>query len=235
MKVVTSVKEDNLLAIAGGIKDTTLRENVIALLKAPKPSLLDTAGTQYTAFGKAPASKRRHHSYAAGLVVHTYSTAKIALCLSELVEEVYGVKVDRDTVIAAALLHDLFKHITYNEVYPGKYASSKLGERLDHMSLIIGELYARRFPLDVIHAVAAHHGENSPIEPRTIEALVVHLADNTDAEMNDKVFFAAKDILRECLGVETQTLRQEVSPFKVVAAKKEGGCEEVRRKFSGLV
>lgn len=235
MKVVTSVKEDSLLAIAGGIKDSALRENVISMLRAPTLSLIDTEGAQYTAFAKSPASKRRHHSYATGLVVHTYSTAKIALCLSDIIEEVYGVKVDRDTVIAAALLHDLFKHVTYNEVYPGKYASSRLGERLDHMSLIIGELYARKFPLDVIHAVAAHHGENSPIEPRTLEALVVHLADNTDATMNDKVFFAAKDILRECLGAELQTLSREVSPFKVVAAKKEGGCDEVRRKFSGMV
>lgn len=235
VKVVPSMKEENLIALANEIKDNTLREKVIGLLKEPKLSLIDNAGAQYTAFGKSPASKRRHHSYVTGLVVHTYSTTKVALCLSGLLEEVYGVKVDSDTVLAAALLHDVFKHVTYNEIYPGKYARSKLGERLDHMSLIIGELYARRFPLEVIHAVAAHHGENSPIEPRTLEALVVHLADNTDAEMNDKVFFAAKDILRECLGSEPQTLPLEVSPFKVVAAKKEGGCEEVRRKFAGLV
>ncbi|HRR54165.1 MAG TPA: hypothetical protein P5290_02340, partial [Candidatus Methanomethylicus sp.] len=90
-------------------------------------------------------------------------------------------------------------------------------------------------PLDVIHAVAAHHGDNGPIAPQTLEALAVHLADSTDATMSDKVLFAAKDILRDCMGVEVQTLSREVSPFKVVAAKKEGGCDEVRRKFSGMV
>jgi len=235
VKVVTYVKDDNLLAIAVGIKDAELREKVVAMLRDPRLSMIETDGSQYTAFAKSPASKRRHHSYENGLVVHTYSTAKIALCLSDIIEEVYGVKVDRDTVIAAALLHDLFKHVTYSEVYPGKYTSSRLGERLDHMSLIIGELYARRFPLDVIHAVAAHHGDNGPIAPQTLEALAVHLADSTDATMSDKVLFAAKDILRDCMGVEVQTLPLEVSPFKVVAAKKEGGCGEVKRRFSGMV
>jgi len=37
------------------------------------------------------------------------------------------------------------------------------------------------------------------------------------------------------MGVEVQTLPLEVSPFKVVAAKKEGGCGEVKRRFSGMV
>jgi 7,8-dihydroneopterin 2',3'-cyclic phosphate phosphodiesterase len=229
------MKEDSLIKLANDIKDAALRENVISIIKEPKLSMIEIHGTPSPSFGTSPASKRRHHSYENGLVVHTYCVAKVALNLCDIVEEVYGVKVDRDVVLASALLHDLFKYVTYTQIYPGKYGHSKIGERLDHLSLIVGELYARKFPLDVMHAVAAHHGDASPIEPRTIEALIVHLADNADAEMNDKVFFAAKDILKECLGIDMLTLPKEVSPFKVVAAKKDGGCEEVRRKFSSLL
>jgi 7,8-dihydroneopterin 2',3'-cyclic phosphate phosphodiesterase len=109
---------------------------------------------------------------------------------------------------------------------------SKIGENLDHLSLIVMELYTRKFPMDVIHAVAAHHGEGSPIEPRSIEALIVHMSDYVDATMNDKALFAAKDIIRECLMKEIVTLPREVSPFDIIVAKKEGGCEKVRRSFA---
>jgi len=228
------MKEDALLKIANDIKDQTLREKVISLIKEPKLSMLE-APEKSTGFKESPASKRRHHSYEKGLIIHTVAMTKLALNLSDILEEIYGVKVDRDVVIAASLLHDLFKYITYTEIYPGKYGRSKLGERLDHLSLITGELYTRKFPLDVIHAVVAHHGDGSPIEPRTIEALLVHMADRTDAEINDKAFFAAKDIIRECLLKEVLTLPKDVSPFQIILAKKEGGCDAVRRRFASLL
>jgi 7,8-dihydroneopterin 2',3'-cyclic phosphate phosphodiesterase len=225
------MKADTLLAMAQDIKDPVLMEKVVSMLKEPRLSLLDGDNKSVT-FSASPASKRRHHSYEKGLMVHTASTTKLVLSLAQVMEEIYGVKVDRDVVLAASLLHDIFKHATYSSVFPGKYSRSKLGERLDHLSLITSELYARKFPLDVIHAVASHHGEGSPIEPRTIEALLVHMADRTDAEINDKALFAAKDIVRECLLREVVTLPREVSPFEVILAKKEGGCNEVRRRFA---
>ncbi|MEN3006983.1 MAG: HD domain-containing protein [Candidatus Methanosuratincola petrocarbonis] len=233
MKRAVAMKEEDLITFAEMISDQSLRDKVVEMIRNPRLSFLEMPNS--TPFSKSPASKRRHHSYESGLLVHTYSTTKIAIALSDIVEDVYRVKVNRDVVIAASLLHDLFKFATYNQTYPGKYGRSKLGEMIDHLSLITGELYARRFPIEVIHAVASHHGDASPIEPRTIEALILHIADNADAEMNDKVFWAAKDIIRECLGLDVQTLPKEVSPFKVVLAKKEGGCEEVRRRFSSLL
>jgi 7,8-dihydroneopterin 2',3'-cyclic phosphate phosphodiesterase len=228
------MKDDPLIELAEKINNPDLRQKVIELVKNPKLTFLDHP-EKYTSLKDSPASKRRHHSYQKGLVIHTIATTRLALSLAEILEEIYKVRVDRDVVIAASLLHDLFKHLTYFEVYPGKYVRSKLGERLDHLSLIIGELYARKFPLDVIHAVVAHHGDNGPIEPRTIEALLVHMADRTDAEINDKVLFAAKEIIKECLMKEVVTLPREVSPYEVIIAKKEGGCEEVRRRFSSMI
>lgn len=228
------MKEDSLINLAQEIKNPQLREKVIELLKNPTLTFLEPPG-KFINLKDSPASKRRHHSYPRGLVVHTIATTKLAMSLSNILEETYGVRVDKDVVIAASLLHDLFKHMTYTEVYPGKYVRSKLGDWLDHLSLIIGELYVRKFPLEVIHAVVAHHGENSPIEPRTIEALVVHMADRTDAEINDKVLFAAKEIIKECMMKEVSSLPEEVSPYEVILAKKEGGCEEVRRRFASMI
>jgi hypothetical protein len=58
------------------------------------------------------------------------------------------------------------------------------------------------------------------------------MADMADAEINDKALFAAKDIIRECIMKDIQTLPRELSPFDVILAKKNGGCEEVRRRFA---
>jgi len=225
------MKEDVLLKLAEEIKDQSLREKVMSLIKDPHLSMLENTESKSVSFRESPASKRRHHSYENGLIVHTLATTRLAISLADIMETIYGTKVNRDVVIASALLHDLFKYCTYSMTYPGKYQVSKLGENLDHLSLIIMELYARKFPIDVIHAVAAHHGEGSPVQPVTLEALIVHMSDNVDATMNDKALFAAKDIIRDCLNKEVVVLPREISPFEVMAAKREGGCEAVRRRF----
>jgi 7,8-dihydroneopterin 2',3'-cyclic phosphate phosphodiesterase len=229
------MKDDVLLKVAEDIKDASLREKVIALIKEPKLSMMNGMEAKMVPFKESPASKRRHHSYESGLIVHTLATVKLALSLSDIMETIYKVKINRDVVIAAALLHDLFKGHTYSMIYPGKYSSSKLGDELDHLSLIVMELYVQKFPIEVIHAVASHHGDGSPIQPRTIEALIVHLSDNVDATMNDKALFAAKDIIRDCLMKDIMTLPREVSPFDIINAKEQGGCEEVRRRFASKV
>lgn len=226
------MKEDVLLKLADEIKDQSLREKVISLIKDPKLSLFTNVELKSVPFRESPASKRRHHSYENGLIVHSLATTKLAISIADIMETIYGTKVDRDVVIASALLHDIFKHYTYSMTYPGKYQMSKLGENLDHLSLVVMELYARKFPIEVIHAVAAHHGDGSPIQPSSLEALIVHMSDNVDATMNDKALFAAKDIIRDCLNKEVTVLPRDVSPFEVMMAKRDGGCEEVRRRFA---
>lgn len=218
---------EELIRLAEKIEDEDLRSKVVELIKNPKPTLIDFKDS--IEFEDSPASKRRHHSYERGLLIHTLATTRMALALSDVLEEVYGVKVNRDVVIAASLLHDIFKYITYVQTDDGKFKRSKLGERIDHLSLVIGELYLRRFPIEVVHAVIAHHGRASPIEPRTIEALIVHMADRTDAEINDEVLFAARDIIRECVGKEVELLPKGLSAFDVIMAKERGGCDEVKK------
>jgi 7,8-dihydroneopterin 2',3'-cyclic phosphate phosphodiesterase len=220
---------EELIKLAEKINDNNLREKVIDLIKNPKLTFLDPPNDHIN-FEISPASKRRHHSYEKGLIIHTLATTKIALALCDIIEEVYKTKVNRDIVIAASLLHDLFKYFTYSQE-ESKYKRSSIGERIDHLSLIISEMYARRFPLEVIHAVLAHHGKTGPIEPRTLEALIVHMADSVDAEINDEVFFAAKNIIKECMGIDLEILPKGISPFEIIKVKKEEGCEGIKRIF----
>lgn len=222
----------DLLRLTRLIRDEELRSKVREFIKNPVPSKLKLP-REYTSLKIAPGSKRRHHSYPKGLIEHTVACTALALALCDVVEKVYRCDVDKDVVVSAAILHDIMKHLTYRVDAQGLYVMSELGEKLDHLSLLISELYLRSFPLSVIHAVAAHHGDAGPVLPRTIEALIVHLADFVDSMLNGKILDAAKAILRECLQLEAPLIDGSTA-FKVVRAKQLGGCDAVKKLVKEL-
>ncbi|MDI9644951.1 MAG: dihydroneopterin 2',3'-cyclic phosphate phosphodiesterase, partial [Candidatus Verstraetearchaeota archaeon] len=84
------MREEDLIKLAQQINDQSLREKVIEIVRDPKLTCLETQNPNSTTFQKSPASKRRHHSYESGLIVHTYATTRMALAISDVVEEVYG-------------------------------------------------------------------------------------------------------------------------------------------------
>jgi len=158
------------------IQNSDLRNKVTDFLENPKFSL---DGKVYSgpSFDVSPGGLTHHHTYQGGYIEHIVSTWKIASALCDVVEEVYGGKVNRDFVTAGILLHDIFKPVTYTVDEQGVFGSAPLADYLDHISLATSELVRRDFSVELIHIVAAHYGGYGPIKPRTVEALVVHLAD----------------------------------------------------------
>jgi 7,8-dihydroneopterin 2',3'-cyclic phosphate phosphodiesterase len=208
------------------ISDKALRQKVIALLEDPT---VEIGGKTYEGIplDKSPAGLSHHHSYAGGLIEHMVSTTRIALAICDTAETVYDARVDRDLVVAGAIVHDIFKSATYTERENGTYASSPLAERLDHLTLGVAELVRRGFPLDLVHIMDAHMGwQHGPIGPRTIEALIVHLADMADSRLNGEVLRAAQYLLREGAGVELSRMTAKEA-FEVVAAKTQKGWKTV--------
>ena len=185
-------------------------------------------GTKHKALDleDAPASIRHHHSYSGGLLDHIKSTMKIALVLCDTIESVYHGKINRDYVIAGVLLHDFFKTVTYQKNEDNSYSLTMLGQKLDHLSLILAEAYRMNLPVEVLHILAAHHGEDSPIRPHSIEALVVNIADSADAKLINDVFNAARWAMRDCIGKETRQLSAEKA-FQIVCVRQNEGCEGV--------
>lgn len=178
-------------------------------------------------FEDSPAGLSRHHSYPGGLVEHIAATAKIAFAFCDAVEEVYKGKVDRDLVLAGIILHDIFKPFTY-EVNDGSYLTTHLGERLDHLTLAVAELVRRDFPLDLIHIVCAHHGgQAGPIWARTLEALICHLADQADSQLNGQVLRAARYLSRRVIGEEPSQFTSKEA-FEVIRSKAVEGWEGAR-------
>lgn len=94
---------------------------------------------------EAPAGRSHHHSYPGGLIEHIVSSTNVALALCDTIRSVYHGKVDRDTVVAGVLLHDIFKALTYTEREDGSYGSTPLAERLDHLTLGVANSSAEVF------------------------------------------------------------------------------------------
>jgi len=217
-----------LKKLANKIKDESLREKVIRFVENPT---IEIGGKVYTGMPleSSPAGISRHHSYPGGFIEHVVSTTEIALALCSIIRRVYHGKVDRDLVISGAILHDIFKPLTYEAEENGTYRGTPLAERLDHLTLIVSEMVRRDFPLDLIHIVCAHHGgEAGPMWPRTIEALVCHLADITDSRLNGEVLRAARYLSREATGEQLDIVTSKEA-FEVVHSKVVEGWEGVKK------
>ncbi|MDX1622851.1 MAG: HD domain-containing protein [Gemmatimonadota bacterium] len=140
------------------------------------------------AFASAPAAKANHHAYVGGLAEHTLSVME--LCASAA--EHYG-ELDRDLLLVGAFFHDVGK-IEELAVEPG-FGYTERGSLLGHIPLGYAAVRERigrieGFPgeraTDLGHLILSHQGElewGSPVQPRTLEALVLHFLDNLDSKV----------------------------------------------------
>lgn len=140
------------------------------------------------AFAAAPAAKANHHAYVGGLAEHTLSVMEMC---DRAADHYPGV--DRDLLLAGAFCHDIGKTVEL-AVEPG-FPYTEQGELLGHIPLgfaMVRERAARieGFPVDratdLGHLVLSHQGQldwGSPVQPRTLEAIVLHFVDNMDSKV----------------------------------------------------
>ena len=135
-----------------------------------------------------PAAQTVHHAYRSGFLEHILSVARSALTLGAA----YGA--NQDLLTAGALLHDIGK---LDELeYDRTTSYTREGNLVGHVTL--GVMMARAtmaaipdFP-DVLrtqieHLIVSHHGHRefgAPVEPMTIEAMILSAADDLDAKIN---------------------------------------------------
>ncbi|NLG50413.1 MAG: HD domain-containing protein [Chloroflexi bacterium] len=140
----------------------------------------------WAAFCQAPAAKLYHHACIGGLLEHTLSVARLALTACDLYPGL-----DRDLVVTVALLHDLGKINAYDattfELTSGGCLWGHLYMTASYVERVIANLpdFDAEMGLRVVHAILAHHGRleyGSPVRPMTLEAIVLHYADNLDAD-----------------------------------------------------
>ena len=135
-----------------------------------------------------PAAQTVHHAYRSGFLEHVLSVARSALVLGTS----YGANLDLLT--AGALLHDIGKLEELQ--YDRSTSYTREGNLVGHVTL--GAMMVRAaishipdFP-DVLrtqieHLILSHHGHKefgAPVEPMTIEAMILSAADDLDAKIN---------------------------------------------------
>ena len=219
---------EKLVELAEQIADDELRGIVLGFLRDP-PSDLDAPALP---IGVCPAGAYQHHCYSGGLVEHTLSVVRLCMSLCDIVEELYGGSVDRDLVLAGAILHDVMKVYCYEETGDGRYRTSEFGGLVDHLSLMIAEMHRRGLPMGLVHVIAGHHGDAGATKPKTVEALIVSVADQADSDLNSKLLRAAEYLLRRS-GVSKPSLGSAKEALDVVQVKSHEGWEGLQRMLDG--
>lgn len=108
---------------------------------------------------------------------HVRSVTKICLAVAETFDEIYKGKLslDRDVLLAGALLHDVGKLLEMEEK-DGQFRKSPAGKLVRHPFSGVALADEHGIPPAVQHIIGTHSKEGDPFK-RSPEAVVVHLAD----------------------------------------------------------
>ena len=140
-------------------------------------------------FYSYPAAKTNHHAFESGLAFHTATMVRLADAIGDIYPQL-----NKSLLFAGIMLHDLAKVIELSGPDDAEYTVR--GNLIGHIALIDEEITKVLLELkiddskeDVIvlrHVILSHHGlleYGSPVRPRIMEAEILHMIDNLDAEM----------------------------------------------------
>ncbi|GEL07718.1 3'-5' exoribonuclease YhaM family protein [Salisediminibacterium halotolerans] len=148
-------------------------------------------------FSQYPAAVKNHHSFIGGLLYHT-------VCMIRLGKDICTryPTINPDFIIGGIVLHDAAKVLEYTDAIAPQY--SMPGEFIGHISMssmlvdrekerILREREEKLTALEqeavyhLQHCILSHHGKTewgSPVEPKSLEAHIIHLIDMIDSRVN---------------------------------------------------
>ncbi|MBF0776369.1 3'-5' exonuclease [Streptococcus azizii] len=140
-------------------------------------------------FYSYPAAKTNHHAFYSGLSFHTATMVRLA----DRIGDIYP-QLNKSLLFAGIMLHDLAKVIELSG--PDNTNYTVRGNLIGHISLIDEEITKVLMELGIDdskeevtilrHVILSHHGlleYGSPVRPQIMEAEILHMIDNIDAEM----------------------------------------------------
>ncbi|AGB04480.1 putative domain HDIG-containing protein [Aciduliprofundum sp. MAR08-339] len=140
-------------------------------------------------FKEAPRSSYEIYAYIGGLAEHTLNVTKIC----ERLADIY--KVDRDFMLAAALLHDIGKIESYeiDTTIRQRDSAKLLGHTVIGFNLVESKIkeivdFPREVRDKLLHAIISHHSpivDNVPQRIRTKEAYILFYADMIDLSLKE--------------------------------------------------
>jgi len=165
------------------IKDKSLRERVAAVWSE---AITMSCGGKGWTFDELRAVK---FTLLAGdidmtFVEHLNSCARQCIAIADVLESAFrcGIHIQRDYLIAGALLADVGKPLEYDKDTSGKVIQGKFGQQVRHPFSGVALAYKHGIPGEVLHIIATHSHEGDNVE-RSIESIIFHHADFVDFDI----------------------------------------------------
>ena len=123
------------------------------------------------------------------LVEHIRGVTQMAMRICETALELSGRTYDRDTIVAAGLLHDVSKLVEYEpdpaqtrgNTGPRPGRQSKLGKNVQHGVYAAHKMFAKGLSLELVNLIVTHtHGSN--MRGKTWETAALFYADFADTD-----------------------------------------------------
>jgi len=135
-----------------------------------------------------PGAQGHHHAKAQGLILHIYEMFRY---VERITEDSYF-DIDRSVLLEAVLLHDLGKVKDYKVDEYGSVSTTKESKWNSHLHTAASKV-ENAVDMDIecyqhlVHCILSHHKNldwGSIKEPKTMEAILLHQADNFSAQYN---------------------------------------------------
>jgi 3'-5' exoribonuclease len=172
--------KDEIYKLIDSVKDEYLHSILTKIFKS--------SDVQDSFFERAAGSEI-HHAYLGGLAHHTLEVTKLVKFFAGLYDDI-----NCDLAVTAALLHDIGKTQELSGFPENKYTTN--GRLLGHIYIGVNILnnaieeiegFPEDYKIDLEHCILSHHGTlemGSPVVPMTLEAIALHNADRSSAEIN---------------------------------------------------
>ena len=200
------------IALTSEVKDEFFRNLALSVLEDYRLLWLEV-----------PGAKGVHHAFVGGTLVHSLSTAKIALAISKQIPES-----NDDLCFVGGLLHDVGKLFTYklNGITVDMTDEGMLYEHTFMGAEFVGDYAMNKIPINdtkafekralLRHVILSHHGMleyGAAVPPMCIEAHIVNRADGVDASVQQIIEASRKlDNVKFTDRIYTLANRPQITP-----------------------
>lgn len=148
----------------------------------------------WKAFITAPSAEKHHGNRIGGLFIHVLGVMAHAVNAYNVYTKInmYGdisTVLNKDRLICKAILHDIKKIDEYEYETVIRRKPGVIGHIIDGVTYLNKINAECNYILDqeqienLTYAILSHHGQYGPYEPKTVEDMILHLADMADAKI----------------------------------------------------
>lgn len=196
MSLCTQMAPEEFLPLTSRDRDQMISDLMGEVKKIKDPNLKKlhedfwNDKNNYDKFVNYPAAEMVHHAYVGGLLEHTWEMYKLTKPYVELYPQL-----DWDLMFTGLIFHDIGK-IEELEISGATILRNTSGRLVAHIAqglLILDRLVSniKDFPEELrdklYHLILSHQGKleyGSPVQPQTLEAMVLSFVDSNSADLN---------------------------------------------------